>query len=155
MTPGGSGTGTIRELEFEAGAGRQRVWGTALLSAGSLSVNLLGGDRPHIGAVAIAIPRPSLSASARRSASTSVFTVTGHKEDEVARRMADALARRLGVITVVVAGIHIERAGAADIRAVARNVGAAQRSLVARIARLSLGAGCTIHAGRGKGRREA
>jgi hypothetical protein len=155
MTLGEPGAETTREVEFEAGAGRRRVWGTALLSAGSLSVNLLGGDRPHIGAVAIAIPRPSLSASGRRSASTSVFTVTGHKEDEVARRMADALARRLGVVTVVVAGIHIERAETADIRAVMRNVGAAQRSLAARIARLSLEAGCVIHAGSGKGRRGA
>jgi hypothetical protein len=101
-------------------------------------VNLLGGDVPHIGAVAMAIPRPSLAARGRRSATTSVFAVVGHKEDELARRMAAGLARQLGVITVVVAGIHIARATTADIRAVVRNAASAQRSLAARIRRRGL-----------------
>lgn len=138
MSRSGAGAARCVELAFEAGTGRRRVWGRALVSGGGLSVNLLGGDVPHIGAVAMAIPRPSLAARGRRSATTSVFAVVGHKEDELARRMAAGLARQLGVITVVVAGIHIARATTADIRAVVRNAASAQRSLAARIRRRGL-----------------
>ncbi|MEK7220814.1 MAG: hypothetical protein AAB253_06410, partial [candidate division NC10 bacterium] len=69
MKPGASSRRTIREagatpqapiqFEFDAGAGRHRVWGTAFVSHEGLAVNLVGGDVPHIGAVAISIPRPS------------------------------------------------------------------------------------------------
>jgi hypothetical protein len=120
-----------RHVSFTTGAGRLRVWGTAFFSSGGLSVNCVGGDRPHIGAVAIGIPRPSLARSGRRSATTSVFAVTGHKDDELARSMANELARRLGVTAVVVAGVHIAHATPSDIAAVLRNADDAVRAILA------------------------
>lgn len=118
-------------VPFSAGAGRRRVWGNALFSVGGLSVNLLGGDAPHIGAVAVALPRASLVRRGRRSATTSVLAIVGHKDDAVARSMADALARHLGVTVVVTAGIHIARARPADIAAVLRNARAATKAILA------------------------
>jgi hypothetical protein len=112
-----------RHFEFSAGTGRHRVWGVSFLSREGLSVNLVGGDVPHIGAVAISIPRPSLARPGRLSATTSVFAVVGHKEDEIARPFATDLARTLGLTTVVVAGVHIRRARAVDILKVFENVG--------------------------------
>ena len=103
----------------------------ALLTEKSLSVNLLGGEVPHIGAVAVGIPRSSLARSARQSASTSVFALVGHKEDEMARSMATELARRLGITSVVVAGVHLERARPADIAVVIRNVDRAVEAVLA------------------------
>jgi hypothetical protein len=47
-----------RCVPFAVGKGPYRLWGTAVFSHASLSVNLLGGTLPHIGAVAVAIPRP-------------------------------------------------------------------------------------------------
>ena len=126
----GEGTG-CRCVPFWAGSGRHRVWGTALFSTGGLSVNCLGGEVPHIGAVAIGIPRASLARPSRRSATTSVFALTGHKEDELARSMASELAQRLGVTAVVVAGVHVARATRSDIAAVLRNAGEAVRAIVA------------------------
>ena len=120
-------------LRFEAGTGRHRLWGTAQLSHDGLSVNLLGGEVPHIGAVAVSIPRVSLSSPRRRSATTSVFTIVGHKEDELARSVASELARRLGVITVVVAGVHIRRAGPADIATVLGNANQAVKAILAEV----------------------
>lgn len=119
--------------EFEAGEGRHRVWGTALVSPGGLSVTLVGGDLPHIGAVAISLPRPSRKNPNRRSATTSVFTLVGHKEDELARPFAAALARALGLTSVVAAGVHIEGARPADLARVFENAGRALEAIIARV----------------------
>jgi gallate decarboxylase subunit D len=122
-----------RCFPFGVGKGRHRVWGTALLTDASLSVNLLGGEVPHIGAVAVGIPRASLARPARQSATTSVFALVGHKEDELARSMATELARRLGITAVVVAGVHVERARPGDIAMVMRNAGRALDVILARV----------------------
>lgn len=120
-------------FEFAEGMGRHRVWGTAFASRDGLAVNLVGGDWPHIGAVAISIPRPSLANPRERSATTSVFTVLGHKEDELARPVAAGLAQALQRTTVVVAGIHIHRARTADIAKVFENAGRAVEVIITRV----------------------
>lgn len=119
-----------RHFEFSAGTGRHRVWGVSFLSHEGLTVNLVGGDVPHIGAVAISIPRPSLADPGRRSATTSVFAMVGHKEDEIARPFATDLARMLGLTTVVVAGVHIHRARATDVLKVFENAGRALQAII-------------------------
>jgi hypothetical protein len=48
-----------------------------------------GGGRPHLGAVALAQPRPSLRDPATVSASTSALALLGHKEDILAYRAAE------------------------------------------------------------------
>jgi hypothetical protein len=98
-----------------------------------LAVNLVGGEVPHIGAVAVSIPRPSRADARRRSATTSVIAVVGHREDEMARPFAAELARRLDRTTVVVAGVHIRRAGAADLARIFENAGRAAEAIVARV----------------------
>lgn len=65
-----------------------------------------GGEKPHIGAVAAAQPRPSLADPARTSATASVLTYVGHKEDDLAKHAAEVLAAALGTRVVVTAGIH-------------------------------------------------
>ena len=69
-------------------------------------VAIWGGERPHIGAVAIAQPRPSLKDPKVTSASTSVFCFVGHKEDELAKAAAEILSAALNTPVVVAAGIH-------------------------------------------------
>lgn len=68
-----------------------------------------------MGAVALAMPRPSLRDPRKTSATASVLTVVGHKDDELARPAALLLASRCGVPAVVVAGVHIEGAGHHEI----------------------------------------
>lgn len=74
-----------------------------------LLVAIWGGERPHIGAVAAAQPRPSLADSNRISATASVLTYVGHKEDDVAKRTAEAIAARFNTNAVVTAGIHWDK----------------------------------------------
>ena len=69
-------------------------------------VAIWGGERPHIGAVAVAQPRPSLKDPDLTSASTSVFCFVGHKEDELAKAAAEILSATLNTAVVVTAGIH-------------------------------------------------
>lgn len=73
-----------------------------------LCVTLSGGDREHIGAVALSQPHPSLEDPSRTSASTSILTLQGHKEDDLARAMAARLASSLGVTVCVACGIHVD-----------------------------------------------
>jgi hypothetical protein len=81
-------------------------------------VILYGGARPHIGAIGIAQARPSLRDPEVVSATSSVFTYVGHKEDMVAKSMSEELARKIGGHTVVVAGIHWDDLTAADIKTI-------------------------------------
>ncbi len=118
---------------FSAGTGRHRIWGAAFLSHKGLVVCLVGGDVPHVGAVAVSTPRPSLRNARRRSATTSVLAIPGHKEDEVARPLAAELARTLGRTSVVVAGFHIRQARQADIERLVGNAGRALEAIIARV----------------------
>jgi hypothetical protein len=67
---------------------------------------VLSGGVAHIGAVAMAQPRPSLANPEKAGATSSVFTYVGHKEDGIAKTMAEKLAKGLNRKVVVVAGIH-------------------------------------------------
>jgi len=67
-----------------------------------------GGDRPHLGAVALSTPRPSLADSRKISASTSVLTLVGHKEDDVAKKIAQQYAAKLNRQVVVACGVHLD-----------------------------------------------
>jgi hypothetical protein len=64
-----------------------------------------GGDRPHVGCVVLAVPTPGRGATGF-AASCSVLTIPPHKEEPVARAVAECVCRRLGRVTVVTAGVH-------------------------------------------------
>lgn len=70
----------------------------------------LTGGQAHIGAVALATPRPSLKDGEKISADASVMAVSGHKEDLLARKIALALAAKLNIPVCVTAGLHWDAA---------------------------------------------
>jgi len=69
-------------------------------------VAIWGGEKPHIGAVAVAQPRPSLKNADVTSATASVICYLGHKEDELVKAAGEILAAAFKTNVVVVAGIH-------------------------------------------------
>jgi hypothetical protein len=73
-----------------------------------LCVVIAGGEVPHLGAVAVAQAPPSLQDNSKLSASTSVITLLGHKEDENARNVAHLLAANLNKNVAVCCGIHVD-----------------------------------------------
>lgn len=106
-----------RVITGHVGEGRHRLEYTAVATEGGLTVTLTGGDRPHVGAVAVAQPRPSLKDPRRTSASTSVIAVVGHQDDEVARPLAHLLAANTGQPAAASVGIHWDDCTADDIEA--------------------------------------
>lgn len=81
-------------------------------------VVILWGGAAHVGAVGMAAPRPSLRDPALTSATSSVFTFPGHKEDDVAKSMSESLSAKLNKKVVVAAGIHWDKARPDDIRSI-------------------------------------
>ncbi len=87
-----------------------------------LNVSVFGGDKPHIGAVAIAVA--NIDGYERKYSPTiSCISVLDHKDEEVARYVAKELSKCLNSQVVVTAGIHIDNATSEDISIIMENVG--------------------------------
>ena len=86
-----------------------------------LLVAISGGEKPHIGAVAAAQPRPSLKDPKVTSATVSVICYVGHKEDDLAKGAAEKLAASFNTRVVVTAGIHWENLNEEGIQKVIDN----------------------------------
>jgi hypothetical protein len=73
-----------------------------------------GGGSPHVGCVVLAQPTPSRTRPGEWSPSCSVLTIPPHKEEPIARVVAEAVCRATGAVVVVSAGVHddgLDRAG--------------------------------------------
>jgi hypothetical protein len=107
--PNGEGETAMAEIErtsVRTSAETYVIEAEAVRLGPDVLVYIWGGERPHIGAVAAAQPRPSLADPDKISATASVLTYVGHKEDLVAREVAQTLAALLNTNIVVTAGIH-------------------------------------------------
>ncbi|MDH5450520.1 MAG: hypothetical protein OEX77_06435 [Candidatus Bathyarchaeota archaeon] len=76
---------------------------------------LVGGEEPHIGAIAVGLPRSISHHPEKIRSTTSVFTFPGHLDDRVAVPSATELAEKLREPVVVVSGIHVYHATTDDI----------------------------------------
>ena len=108
---------------------RYNLRASARWIGGDLLVAIWGGERPHIGAVALAQPRPSLKDSGIMSATASVICVVGHKEDDLVKEASEFLAAALTPRAVVTAGVHGDKLDEEGIRAVKQH----SQALVKRI----------------------
>ena len=93
---------------FSAGREKYKIEAILIDSGRDLTLWIGGGTSPHVGAIALGIPRPSLEDSDSTSASVSVLCLTGHKEDDWARKLAHGLAKEFNQPIVVTLGIHID-----------------------------------------------
>ncbi|GAB6194497.1 prenylated flavin chaperone LpdD [Desulfocastanea catecholica] len=90
----------------------------AVLLGDDVNISIFGGEKGHIGAVALAQPRSSLANPAMTSASTSVITLCGHKEDRLACEMAEKAAIAVKGVVSVACGIHVDGASAEQINSI-------------------------------------
>ncbi len=65
------------------------------------------GGKPHIGCTVLAVPRKSLKGDSI-SCTSSVINVTGHKDEEICRYLAEKAAAKYNVTAVCTGGIHID-----------------------------------------------
>jgi hypothetical protein len=99
---------SLDPMVLTAERGRIALRMTCVPMGRDLAVSLCGGDRAHIGAVAVSQSRPSLEAGGATSATTSVIALLGHKEDDLARTLAARFAAGLDAAVSVACGIHME-----------------------------------------------
>lgn len=120
----------MKQICVSAGKEKYKITLVAVATMDGLIVSLVGGEKPHIGAVAISIPRPSLKNSSKFSVTTSIFTIPAHKDDELAKPVAERLAKEFTQTVVVIAGVHIDRASDDDIRKLVYNSEQAVKKLL-------------------------
>jgi len=109
------------EFTIETDTGAYDLTAGVRLIGKDVLVAIWGGEKPHIGAVAIAQPRPSLKDPEVTSSTASVICLIGHKEDELAKAAAEILAAALETQVVVTAGIHWDDLAADAIQRIIRN----------------------------------
>lgn len=114
--------------------GKYSVSAQAIRCGKDISLTVVGGEAPHVGASALAIPRPSLSDPEKTSASTSVLCAPGHKEDEVARRFAQCIAAKMNCVVSASVGVHIDNAAGEELARLGRNLESLLSAVIERLA---------------------
>ena len=109
------------EFTLKTDKGNYDIEACVTLIGVDVLVAIRGGEKPHIGAVAVAQPRPSLRDPDVTSSTASVFCFCGHKEDDLAKAAALKISAVLNANVVVTAGIHWDNLGPEGIRAVVSN----------------------------------
>jgi len=123
----------INSMSVHTGEARWEVQAFMLYCGRDIHVTFAGGQKPHIGAVALAVPRASLEDPTKLSASASVLCVTGHKEDQLARDTALELAIVSESVATVTVGLHIDQANVSDLEKLLENFNQAVSKIVALI----------------------
>lgn len=124
-----SNVGGSKTDSFSLNSGRITIEITINTLGNDVCVLVTGGIAPHIGAVSLSIARPSLKNKEEISSSTSILTITGHKDDIAARYLSENLAARLNKNVVVICGIHYDAITADEIETVGLLVREASQKL--------------------------
>ena len=107
----------VRRCSVKDPATGARLDAVCVSAGADLVVAVGGGERPHVGAAALALSLPSLKDPSRLTESSSLLAVPGHKEEDLAREGALRLARALARTVVVTVGIHDDGISAERIAA--------------------------------------
>ena len=99
----------MKRMTFSCGSSPYKIEAEVRLVGLDLMVILYGGSEPHIGSIAVALPRPSLKNEKKMSSTSSVYNFLGHKDGVVAQKLSETLSAGLNKNVVVVAGIHIDK----------------------------------------------
>jgi gallate decarboxylase subunit D len=110
----------MKHLSISVREGRFLLQASVLVIGPDLMVSIWGGTHPHIGAVALALPRPSLKDKKKTSATSSVLTVLGHKEDQTVKVVSETLSSVFKKNVVVTAGIHWDNLRSEEITSIVK-----------------------------------
>lgn len=89
-----------------------------------LAVFVRGGDKPHLGGVALASPGIQMHGRTLSKCDLWTITVPGHKDAELAQRIAKKICIASGEPVSVSLGIHVENATPEEIELICTNVDA-------------------------------
>jgi hypothetical protein len=122
----------MKQIKIKIGKHQYQVTLIALALGEGLVVVIKGGDKPHIGAVSVSLPGPSLKDPSKSTVTTSVFTRLGHKDDLIAKFTSEKIAKVLGKATVAVAGLHIDEATETEINQLICNANVAVENFISK-----------------------
>lgn len=125
----------MKRIKLSHSKGFYKIEVDVLLIGEDLILSIWGGSKPHVGAVAMAVPRPSLSNSAVISSTSSVLTRLGHKEDEIVKRISERISAALNKAVVVSAGIHWDNISNEEIENIQSMCDELTHRLIQRISR--------------------
>ena len=108
----------MKRFLVEISKGGFKIQGLVQEVGQDLLVSIWGGTRPHIGAIGIGVPRPSLKNPKKWSATSSNFTFLGHKEDIMVKKFSEKLASRLRRNVVVTMGFHWDGITSQEIKTI-------------------------------------
>lgn len=106
-------------MEYRVNCPACDIWGEVAPSGNDCTITINGG-KAHVGCVALAIPRPSLTGEGI-SATVSVLNRTGHMDDAIACAVAKRIASARNCAVACSCGIHVDQASAETITQI-RNV---------------------------------
>ena len=92
------------------------IQGTIIALDNSDVIVVITGGRDHIGAIGLAVPRPSLLDANNRSATSSILTMPGHKEDVLVKDVSERVAAATGRNIAVIAGVHYDDLSVDDLK---------------------------------------
>ena len=116
----------------EYGDGRYKIVIEGLTTGGrGLTLRITGGDSPHVGAVAMAVPSLN-AATGEKTCDVSILTGPGHKDRLLAEKVADMICRQTGEIVSATAGVHIDGAKKEDLQLLCDNTMEAARIFLER-----------------------
>lgn len=93
-------------MKVEACAGGVTLTAEVIPMGSDLCVAVMGGDLPHLGCAALAIPHPGISDPYAPSATVSTINLPAHRDDRLADWLAKELASALAQPVAVVCGVH-------------------------------------------------
>jgi len=114
----------------EAGEGKHRISLEVHFTDGrGLCIFLHGGERPHVGGVALAVPREKSSHDGLTT-DTSLLCAPGHKDVILAADIAKIIAIASNQIVTVTAGVHVDNADANSLQLLTANAQMAARTFI-------------------------
>jgi len=130
------------ELKQSYGEDRYIINMIAIVTLDGISLTVTGGEKPHVGAMAMSVPRRTAGED-KLSCDTWVTPRSGHKDDQAAALIARQVCMETRQTTAVVAGIHIDQAQAEEIEQLLENSRQAARLLSIRINEMMENQACT------------
>ena len=106
--------------QISCGEGRFQVTVSAIKTDEGIAVIITGGSKSHVGAVVLSSPRPSLTGEGA-SCDSWIIPLPGHKDDIIAKELAETLCRQLQVPVSVTAGVHIDNADNNELKLLCKN----------------------------------
>jgi hypothetical protein len=123
----------IHCFKLSEGNGKCIVEAVVTRCGNDLNITIGGGEKYHIGAVAVAVPRFEYKYGDKRTASTSVICVQGHRDDELTYKAAKYLATTLDCTVTVSMGIHINNITKYELSEILNNVNKLLDSIIEKI----------------------